>query len=167
MVGISRASIRLSKVGWGFIKSNIGEGIEWPGNRVEHNLIIYCTILNNWKHSYSGFSFKFFLDFVIVIVDFPFLVYSGFSFIVDFHDTRFLNELGNFKHKFFYISKCKFFFTFYSNRPKTRKLGTPLPWLRPELMYERRQEMKLWIANDKALCWLFVHIVLHEPYQMQ
>ena len=145
MVGISRALIRLSKVGWGFIKSDIGEGIEWPGNRVEHNLIIYCTILNNWKHSYSGF-----------------------SFIVDVHDTRFLNELGNFKRHFFYISKCKFFFYILQQQTQNSKIRhPPLSWLRPELMYERRQEMKLWIANDKALCWLFVHIVLHEPYQMQ
>ena len=125
MVGISRASIRLSKVGWGFIKSNIGEGIEWPGNRVEHNLIIYCTILNNWKHSYSGLSFKFFFYFVIVIVNFPFLVYSGFSFIVDFHDTRFLNELGNFKHKFFYISKCKFFFYILQQQTQNSKIRHP------------------------------------------
>ena len=28
-----------------------------------------------------------------------------------------MNYLGNFKQKKFYTSKCKFFFTFYNNRP--------------------------------------------------
>ena len=43
---------------------------------------------------YSGFSSFFIVDFPlkflenIVIVDFPFSFYSGFSFIVDFHGTR-------------------------------------------------------------------------------
>ena len=33
-------------------------------------------------------------------------------FLIDF-----LDELGNFKQKKFYTSKCKFLFTFYNNAP--------------------------------------------------
>ena len=51
---------------------------------------------------------------ILVVLLYPDILNFTFFFI------DFLEELGNFKQKKIYTSKCKFFlhFTFYNNRPK-------------------------------------------------
>jgi len=74
---------------------------------------------------------------VVVPWHFKFYILKCKNFLIDF-----LDEIGNFKQKIFYTSKCNFFFTFYNNRPIYDSLLSVRPTKIKKMFWYRHMKMQ-------------------------